>query len=86
MKYGNFVAPGNSLRVEVDFFKATDTGAVFKAVGMVRDTQALSARIELSYFSLSDRTPEMAPIDKQLIEHTKTRWSVLHHGKVVIGQ
>jgi 3-hydroxyacyl-[acyl-carrier-protein] dehydratase len=85
VKYGNFVAPGNSLRVEVDFFKATDTGAVFKAVGMVRDTQALAARIELSYFNLSDKTPEMAPIDKQLIEHTKTRWSVLQHGKNVIG-
>ncbi len=31
VKYGNFVAPGNSLRVEVDFFKPTDTGAVFRS-------------------------------------------------------
>jgi 3-hydroxyacyl-[acyl-carrier-protein] dehydratase len=88
VKYGNFVAPGNSLKVEVDFFKATDTGAVFKAAGTVRDTQALSARIELSYFNLADKTPELAAIDKQLIEHTKARWSVLasvlHHGKVTV--
>src|SRR6201999_1214263 len=34
VKYGNFVAPGNSLRVEVDFFKPTDTGAIFKAAGI----------------------------------------------------
>src|SRR5437867_2771676 len=37
VKYGNFVAPGNALRVEVDFFKATETGAVFKALGIVND-------------------------------------------------
>ena len=86
VKYGNFVAPGNSLRVEVDFFKATETGAVFKAAGLVNDSQALSARIELSYFNLADKTPELAAIDRQLIEHTKARWSVLHHGKEVIGQ
>src|SRR3954469_11414241 len=85
VKYGNFVAPGNALRVEVDFFKPTDTGAVFKAVGIVNDTQALSARIELSYFNLAEKTPELAILDKQLIDHTKTRWSVLHHGKEVIG-
>src|SRR5215216_3386484 len=84
VKYGNFVAPGNALRVEVDFFKATDTGAVFKAVGIVNDTQALSARIELSYFNLAEKTPELAILDKQLIDHTKTRWSVLHHGKVTV--
>ncbi len=73
VKYGNFVAPGNSLRVEVDFFKATDTGAVFKAAGIVNESQALSARIELSYFNLSDKTPEMAAIDQQLIDHTLNR-------------
>jgi 3-hydroxyacyl-[acyl-carrier-protein] dehydratase len=86
VKYGNFVAPGNSLRVEVDFFKPTETGAVFKAAGIVRETQALSARIELSYFNLSDKTPEMAPIDRQLIDHTKARWNALHHGKMTVAQ
>ena len=84
VKYGNFVAPGNALRVEVDFFKATENGAAFKATGIVNETQALSARIELSYFNLADKTPELAILDKQLIEHTKTRWSVLHHGKVTV--
>ena len=74
------------MRVEVDFFKATDTGAVFKAGGIVNDTQALSARIELSYFNLAEKQPELAALDKILIDHTKARWSVLHHGKeVVIG-
>ena len=80
VKYGNFVAPGNALRVEVDFFKATDTGAVFKAAGIVNSTQALSARIELSYFNLAEKQPELAALDQILIDHTKARWSVLHTG------
>src|SRR5439155_568990 len=31
VKYGQFVAPGNYLRVEVDLTKPTDGGAIFKA-------------------------------------------------------
>ena len=86
VKYGNFVAPGNALRVEVDFFKATDTGAVFKAAGIVNQTQALSARLELAYFNLVEKNPELAGLDQMLIDHTKARWSVLHGGKVGGGK
>src|SRR3954467_15380150 len=35
VKYGNFVAPGNHLRVEVDYLKETEAGASFKAGGTV---------------------------------------------------
>jgi 3-hydroxyacyl-[acyl-carrier-protein] dehydratase len=82
VKYGQFVAPGNALRVEVEYLKPTETGAAFKAVGFVREQQAVSARLELSYFNLSDKQPELAALDKVLIEHNKTRWSVLQQGKV----
>lgn len=77
VKYGTFVAPGNSLRVEVEYFKPTDTGAVFKATGFVGTAQAVSARIELSYFNLADKQPELTGIDAKLIEHNKARWNVL---------
>jgi 3-hydroxyacyl-[acyl-carrier-protein] dehydratase len=82
VKYGQFVAPGNSLRVEVEYLKPTETGACFKAAGFVRDQQALSARLEISYFNLADKQPELAALDKVLVEHNKTRWSVLQQGKV----
>ena len=85
VKYGTFVAPGNFLRVEVEFAKATDAGASFKASGTVNgDKQALAARIELAYFNLADKQPELAALDGKLIEHTKQRWSVLHHGRVSV--
>lgn len=77
VKYGQFVAPGNSLRVEVEFFKATDGGAIFKATGFVNEKQALAARIELAYFNLADKQPELALLDEKLIEHNRNRWYVL---------
>jgi 3-hydroxyacyl-[acyl-carrier-protein] dehydratase len=80
VKYGTFVAPGNFLRVEVDFMKDTEAGANFKVVGTVRDQQALAARVELAYFNLGEKQPELAALDARMTEHNKARWSVLHHG------
>lgn len=82
VKYGNFVAPGNHLRVEVELNKLTDTGATFKAQGTVGTSTALAARIELSYFNLSEKSPQLAHLDGKLIEHHKHRWLVLNGGRV----
>jgi len=83
VKYGSFVAPGNFLRVEVDFMKPTDAGASFKATGTVNDATALAARIELAYFNLADKQPELAAMDARLTEHNKHRWAVLTQAKPV---
>jgi 3-hydroxyacyl-[acyl-carrier-protein] dehydratase len=77
VKYGQFVAPGELLRVEVEYMKPTDAGASFKATGFVGGQQSLTARLEIAYFNLADKQPELAGIDAKLIEHNKTRWSVL---------
>src|SRR5207247_1762274 len=77
VKYGQFVAPGDALRVEVELIKPTDAGASFKASGTVRDQTALSARIELAYFNLAEKQPELAQVDARLIEHHKQRWTLL---------
>ncbi len=85
VKYGSFVAPGNFLRVEVEFMKPTDAGgATFKATGSVNETAALSARVELAYFNLADKQPELANLDQRLSEHNQARWNVLHHGRVAV--
>ena len=84
VKYGSFVAPGNFLRVEVDFMKDTGAGATFKAVGSVNGAQALSARVEVAYFNLGDKRPDLAELDARMTEHNKARWNVLHHVNVVV--
>jgi 3-hydroxyacyl-[acyl-carrier-protein] dehydratase len=84
VKYGRFVAPGNFLRVDVEFFKDTDTGATFKAAGSVDNAPAVSARLELAYFNLADKQPEFAILDARLQTHTKKRFELLKHGSVSI--
>lgn len=78
VKYGQFVAPGNVLRIEVEWVKATPGGGSFKAVGTVGEDQAVSARIDLAYFNLADKQPELAPLDVRLRLHNQTRWAVLN--------
>ena len=77
VKYGQFVAPGDALIVEVELHKPTDTGATFKTSGTVNGQTALSARIELAYFNLGEKQPELAPLDARLIEHHRQRWAIL---------
>ena len=84
VKYGSFVAPGNFLRVEIEFVKSTDAGATFKASGAVNDAAALSARVEMAYFNLADKQPELAGLDARMTEHNRARWTVLHHGRVSV--
>ena len=79
VKYGTFVAPGQILRVEVDFAKQSEAGASFKASGFTGPDNALAvqARVELAYFNLADRQPELAGVDERLAQHNRTRWAVL---------
>ena len=84
VRYGNFVAPGNFLRVEIELTKESENGGVFKATGTVGDAQALSARVEIAYFNLADKQPELADIDRRLKEHNRNRWALLKQGSVSI--
>ncbi|RYG85512.1 beta-hydroxyacyl-ACP dehydratase [bacterium] len=78
IKYGTFVAPGNTLRVEVEFFKETPTGATFKATSSVNGDPAISGRLEIAYFDLGDKDPGLAGLDDKLKQHTRARWAVLN--------
>ena len=77
LRYGNFVAPGNTLDLDVELIKPTERGASFKAVGSIDGKQALTGRLEISYFNLADTHPRYADNDQRLIKHAKARWSVL---------
>ena len=85
VKYGQFVAPGNALRVTVELNKTTDTGATFKAAGAVNDDQAVAARLELAYFNLAEKQPELAALDERLSAHNRQRWDVLRQGSIAVA-
>jgi 3-hydroxyacyl-[acyl-carrier-protein] dehydratase len=79
VKYGAFVAPGNTLRIEVESVKLSETGGTFKASGTVNGNNAVSARLELAYFNLAQRQPGVDErIDQKLTEHNRARWALLN--------
>jgi len=85
VKYGSFVAPGNFLRIEAEWMKDTQAGAAFKATGSVggKDTelsQAVQMRLELAYFNLADKNPQLADVDRRIQEHNRQRWELLAVG------
>ncbi len=83
VKYGQFVAPGNFLRVEVELVKMTEGGGAFKASGTVGPdagataAQAVQLRVELACFNLADRDPALAGIDERLRENNRRRWDLI---------
>lgn len=81
VKYGQFVAPGDAFRVDVQWAKASESGGTFKGTGAVGDRVAVSARLELAYFNLAEKLPEaaaeMAEMDRRLIEHNRARWALI---------
>ncbi|HET6250727.1 MAG TPA: hypothetical protein VFE47_23765 [Tepidisphaeraceae bacterium] len=82
VKYSKFVAPGNALRMEVEWVKSTDSGAIFKASGSVVDAvgkpaSAVQMRLELACFNLGDKNPELAGLDDRLTQHNRRRWELL---------
>lgn len=85
VKYGNFVAPGNYLRVELEYLKATEAGASFKATGTVGDSTAVAARIEIAYFNLADKQPALAEMDARLQAHNRQRWSLIAPSSEAVG-
>lgn len=86
VKYGRFVAPGDWLTVEIQFVKDTDPGgATFKATGLVGPATAVSARIELAYFDLGEKQPELSRLDAELKRHTQKRFDLLKHGSSAIA-
>jgi 3-hydroxyacyl-[acyl-carrier-protein] dehydratase len=85
VKYGRFVAPGGSLRLEVELNKTTEAGATFKASGTVDDAPAVQARIEIAYFNLGDRQSSLSETDARLTEHNRHRWSVLRAQSVEVA-
>lgn len=78
VKYGQFVAPGNYLRMGVELVKATDDGATFKATGVVGDAQqGVQMRLEIAYFNLARSNPALAEIDARLVEDHRRRFELI---------
>ncbi len=79
VKYAHFVAPGNTLRCEVDMTAIDADSAKFKAVGHVGDDLAVSAKLTLVSFNLADKPALKAPAgsDESIIADMRTEFKLL---------
>ena len=77
LKFNNFVAPGRTLCVTATVHKTEDREWTFKARGTVDDTSAVSARITLGQFNLSDQDPSLADADQRTIDHMRNLFGQL---------
>jgi len=71
--------------MEVEWMKETESGASFKATGSVGSpggspSQAVQMRLEVGYFNLSDKNPQLAELDDRIKEHNRLRWELLSVG------
>ena len=63
VKYADFVAPGQELKVTSSIVKLTDESATLKGQGTVNGTTAVSGRLTLGLSNLADENPLHQPID-----------------------
>ena len=77
VRYGNFVAPGNILRSEVEVTSIKPDSAKCKAIGFVGDQQAVSARLQLRCFNLAESRPSMAQADKDIVTRLRQQFKLI---------
>lgn len=63
IRYNNFVSPGNSLIVQMDLKKRSDDLWDFSGSGTINGNSAVSAKLTLQAFNLSDCNPELLKSD-----------------------
>lgn len=80
VKYGNFVEPGQTLNVEVEWVKATDDEVHLKGQGDVDGVSTVSARLVLERYNLADRDPTKAEADAIVVQHLRELFAQLKAG------
>jgi 3-hydroxyacyl-[acyl-carrier-protein] dehydratase len=77
VRYGSFVRPGRTLRCEVEALSIGEEESKFKATGLVEGVQAVTARLELRSFNLSERSARLASADSAIVAELKARFRLV---------
>lgn len=85
VRYANFVAPGDTLKIEAELAKQDGAFYTFACVGTVDGQTAVQAKVELQGFNLADRDARLAGADAEIIAQMKQRFSLLGQGGQASG-
>ena len=77
VKYGQFVEPGQTLRVTAEIVSQTDRETVLKARGTVEGRTTVGARLVLERYNLSEQSPAKAETDKVVRQQMRELFALL---------
>ena len=78
VRYGNFVAPGHTLRTEVELVGIAGDVARCKGVGFTDEgSQAVRGRFELRCYNVADVHPASAEADPRIIARLKEQFKLI---------
>ncbi len=77
VRYGNFVSPGECLRVTVEAKEIGSTSSTFQAVGTCEGVRALQAKLELGHFNLTDKDAGAAEVDRSIVAHLRAQYRLI---------
>jgi 3-hydroxyacyl-[acyl-carrier-protein] dehydratase len=78
VKYGQFVEPGQTLRVRVEVVSQDDRHTVLKTRGEVDGRTTVGARLTLERFNLADEDPAMAATDEALRREMRQGFELIY--------
>lgn len=82
VRYANFVAPGNALRVTAEFQNRDEQVFTFKCVGTVEGKTAVQARLDLRAFNLADDDASLAGADEAILAQLRQRFALCGGAKM----
>lgn len=78
VKYGQFIEPGQLLRVTAEIISQTDRQTVLKVRGWVDGRATVQGRLVLERYDLAEACPEHAPTDAMLKQHLRNLFTLLY--------
>mgnify|MGYP005834018125 CR=1 FL=1 len=78
VKYGQFVEPGQTLRVVVDIVSQTDRETEVKARGIVDGRTTVNGRLVLARYDLADTHPQQAATDALVRREMRELFGLLY--------
>ena len=82
VKYGNFIEPGQVMRITAEIIGQDDRLTRLKAQGTVNEAVAVSARLVLERYNLADTDPALAEVDAYVIDKMRALFSILNKPEV----
>ncbi len=77
VKYGQFVEPGQTLRVTAEIAGQTDRETTLKARGAIDGSTIVGARLVLERYNLVDKHPERASADETVKQEMRSLFALL---------